>query len=178
MVCFNYGRINIMRLITLRGLPGCGKSVIAKKLGEKLNVEVIKGDFFKLEFMKNSSSFKEACSFAYDKIFEKIKELFDKRNKIIIVEELFNDKDLFEKIKVFCLESNIEIVSFYIDRDLEKLLEVENKRERKIKNSKEDFEKLKKEIKEIKIENEVVIDNNGIIENTVDFIIDNLKVNE
>lgn len=160
-----------MKLIILRGLPGSGKSVIAGKLGEQLNKSVVSGDVFKLEFMKNNCDFKEACQLACAKVFEKIKELFNERNKIIIIEELFHNRDFFNKIKNFCEKNNIEIKSFYIKRDLDKLLEVEKNRERKIKNTKEDFEKLKKELDEIKIENEVIIDNNNGVEDSVKFIL-------
>ncbi|MBU4536787.1 zeta toxin family protein [Patescibacteria group bacterium] len=142
-----------MKLIILRGLPGCGKSIIAEKLGEKLDNPVIHGDFFKREYMKNNSDFKnsDVYQYSYNKIFEKIKDLFKSGEKFLIVEELFNDKDLVEKIKDHCLENNIEIKSFFIQRDLEKLLALEEVRGRKIKNTQEDFKKLEKEIKDIKI---------------------------
>ena len=162
-----------MQLIILRGLPGCGKSVITEKLEERCNSSVIFGDTFKRSFMNQNpgSENKEIYQYAYDKIFEKIKELFEGGNEIVIVEELFNDRSLVEKIQSFCKERQIEIKSFFIERDLEKLLEVERNRERKIKNTREDFEKLEQEMKRIEIEGEFIVGNNGTIENSVDFIL-------
>ncbi|MCK5285638.1 MAG: AAA family ATPase [Candidatus Pacebacteria bacterium] len=162
-----------MELIILRGLPGCGKSTIAEKLGGRLDAPVVFGDFFKREFMKSNSSFenKEMYQYSYIKIFEKIKELFENGNKRIITEELFNDKNLVDKIKEFCKENNINIKSFFIERDIEKLLEIEESRERKIKNTKVDFEKLEKEIIEIEIEDEIILNNNKKIEGSLEFIL-------
>ncbi|MCK4918598.1 MAG: AAA family ATPase [Candidatus Pacebacteria bacterium] len=164
-----------MQLIILRGLPGCGKSVIADKLGLYFNNEVVHGDNFKLRYLENNSDFKKALEFSYDKIFKKIKELFENGSEIIVVEELFNNKNLIDKIYNFCKEKEIEIKSFYVKRDLEKLLEVENNRNRKIKNTKKDFEKLEYEIKEIGIENEIIIDNNGTIESSVEIILEKIS---
>jgi len=165
-----------MKLIILRGLPGCGKSTIAEKLKERLNIPVVFGDTFKRNFMKQNSNSEneDVFQYAYDKIFKKIKELFEIGEEIVIVEELFNDKDLIQQIQSFCKEKDIEVKSFLIKRDLEKLLEVEEGRERKIKNTKEDFENLRKELEDVNIENEIVVNNNGVIEDSVYFVLEKI----
>ena len=126
--------------------------------------------------MKQNVDFKneEVYQYSYKKILENIKELFDKGDKTVIIEELFNDKNLVQKIKEFCDENNIEINWFYIERDLDKLLEIESKRERVIKNTKEDFEKLEKELDEVGIENEITIDNNRTIKDSVESILEKI----
>ncbi|MBU1046682.1 hypothetical protein KKH36_02800 [Patescibacteria group bacterium] len=176
MVCFIYDTIIDMKLIILRGLPGCGKSVIAEKLGEKLDNPVIYGDFFKREYMKDNPEFvnKDVYQYSYDKIFEKIKDLFESGEETVIVEELFNDVDLLGKIENFCRENIIEIKAFFIQRDLEKLLELEETRGRKVKNTKEDFGKLEKEIRDNEIEGEIIMDNNKTLEGSVEFVLKNI----
>lgn len=166
-----------MKLIILRGLPGSGKSTIAEKLSDKLGGKVIYGDSFKREFMSANTDFKneEVFEYSHNKIFNEIEKYFSQKEKLVIVEELFDNKEFVEKIKVFCKENNIEIFWFYIKRDLEKLLEIENKRERKIKNTIEDFKKLKKDIENIKNSEEFIVVNDKSIEDSVKSILENLK---
>ncbi len=166
-----------MKLVILRGLPGCGKTTIAEKLSEKLDGKVIYGDSFKREFMATNINFKneDVFRYAHNKIFNEIEKYFNQKEKIVVAEELFDNKEFVERIKSFCEENNIEIFWFYIQRDLEKLLEIEDKRERKIKNTIEDFDNLQNSLNEIKNEGEIIIDNNGIIEDCVDFILKNLE---
>ena len=164
-----------MKLIILRGLPGCGKSTIAEKLSKKFDSKVIYGDSFKLECLKRNNNFKEACEYSYEKIFEEVKKYFNQKEEILIIEELFFDKDLVEKIKDFCKENNIKIFWFYIQKDLEKLLEIENKRERSKKNTTEDFKNIQKDLDSIKNEGEIIVDNNGSLEDSINFILKSLE---
>ena len=166
-----------MKLIILRGLPGCGKSTIAEKLYESLDSKVVYSDSFKREFIESNSSFenKDVYRYAHDKVLGEIEKYFNQKEKLVIVEELFEDKNFVEKIKIFCKENNIEISWFYIKRDLEKLLEIESSRKRKTKNTIEDFKKLQNSLDEIKNEGEIVVDNNGSIENSVNFILKSLE---
>jgi len=57
-----------------------------------------------------------------------------------------------------------DVQSFRIKRPLQELLTLEAKRKRKIKNTKEDFDNLKREADKIKIKNEIIIENKDINE--------------
>ena len=87
-----------MKLVILRGLPGCGKSTIAEKLSKKLNCRVIHGDVFKLEFLKKNNDFKKAREYSQTRILEEIKKYFRQKEKLIIAEELFYSKELIKKM--------------------------------------------------------------------------------
>ena len=166
-----------MKLIILRGLPGCGKSTIAEYLSKKLGCDVIYGDFFKREFVKNNTNFKseDIYNYAHNKILEELENAFNEKKEVLIIEELFENKNFVEDVKSFCNKNKIEIKWFYIQRDLEKLLETENNRERKVKNTLDDFKKLKEDLDSIKNEWEIKVDNNGIIEESVSFILEKLQ---
>ncbi|MEI8339388.1 MAG: AAA family ATPase [bacterium] len=153
-----------MKLIILRGLPGCGKTTLANKIGLEAGAPIIHGDDFKLEYMKIERDFKKALQYSYDKITENIKEYISKDEKVVVVEELFNDQTLVNNIIQISKENNIDTHWFRIKRDLDKLLETEAKRERKVKNTLEDFQKLEKELDNIIIEGEVVLENNSNID--------------
>ncbi|MDD2935400.1 MAG: AAA family ATPase [Candidatus Pacebacteria bacterium] len=163
-----------MKLIILRGLPGCGKSTIAEILSENLECSVVYGDFFKREFLVKNKNFQEACEYSYKKIFEEVEKYAEKKEEVVIIEELFDNKEFVERIKNFCRENNIQIYWFYIKRELEKLLEVEQKRDRKIKNTVDDFKKLQDSLNEIKNEGEIVVDNNGNIEESINFVLNKI----
>ena len=165
------------KLIILRGLPGCGKSIIAEKLSEKLNSMVIYGDSFKREFMISNIDFKnkDVYEYAHNKILKELKKMFAKGKELVIIEELFENKNFVNSLKDFCDKNEVEIQWFYIQRDLEKLLEIENKRERKIKNTIKDFKKLQKDLEDIKNEGEIIVDNNGDLNDTINFVLKNLE---
>ena len=165
-----------MKLIILRGLPGCGKSTIVEELSKKLGCDVVYGDSFKRDFMNNNINFKneDIYNYAHRKILEELENYFNERKEILIIEELFENKNFVEKLKQFCDKNKIEIKWFFIKRDLEKLLEVEDKRDRKIKNKLEDFKELEKCLDDLNNEGEIKIDNNGVIENSVNFILNKI----
>jgi adenylate kinase family enzyme len=153
-----------MKLIILRGLPGCGKTTLANKIGQEAGAPVIHGDDFKLEYMRIERDFKKALQYSYDKILENIKSYISNDEKVVVVEELFNDQNLVNNILQVCKEHNIDTHWFRVKRDLDKLLETEAKRDRKIKNTLEDFQKLEQELDSIKIDNETILENNSAIE--------------
>jgi len=154
-----------MKLIMLRGLPGCGKSTIAEKLENDFNVKVVYGDVFKREFIENNIDYKnkDAYEYSYVKIFETINTLFNSGEKIIICEELFNSEKLINKIVKYCAKNEIELVSFIIERNIDLLLKNEHLKDRKIKNTKEDFVKIKSELNNVHIKNETVVNNKTTI---------------
>ena len=161
-----------MKLIILRGLPGVGKSVIADKLAEKLNNStVIHVDDFKVECRKKHKdyNFGDVCKYSYEKTLQKLSSCSSE--EVIIIEEIFDNKDFVNNKIKFCKENNIESYWFHLKRDIKKLLEVENKRKRKIKNTLDDFETLQNNINKVKIANEKTILNNGDIDNSVNAIL-------
>lgn len=167
----------IMVIIFLRGLPGSGKTSIAHKLEEKLDcAEVIHSDAFKIDYLKKHKDcdFADACKYSYSKTIKRLSTLSVK--KIIIVEELFYDSDFVQKIRDFCREKNIRTFWFYLKRNLNKLLEIENSRKRKIKNTRGGLLKLQKDLDKIKIENEKIVLNDGNIDESVNFILENIKM--
>jgi len=149
-----------MKLIFIRGLPGTGKTIIAKILKQIfLNAEIICVDKFKLQAMKKGNSFEESQKIAHKKTLEKLNSI---NKEYIIVEELICDRDFYNELKDFVDRTKSRAYWFRLMRPLDKLLEVEKSRKRKIKNSKEDFDKLKEDIESCKIENEYLIKNDNL----------------
>jgi len=149
-----------MKIIFIRGLPGTGKTVVAEILNKIfIDSEIILVDKFKLQAMKKGKSFEESLEIAYKKALEKLNSL-DK--EYIIVEELIHDKDFCKDLNNFINKTKSHAYWFRLLRPIEKLLEVEKDRKRKIKNSREDFDKLKRDIESCQIEDEHLIKNNNL----------------
>ena len=88
-----------MKLIILRGLPGTGKTIIAKKLTQQIqNSIVIHVDEFKIDYRKlnKDCKFIDACKHSYKKTIKKLSSITDK--EIAIIEELFYDSNFVNKI--------------------------------------------------------------------------------
>jgi broad-specificity NMP kinase len=133
-----------MKLIIIRGIPGTGKTTLAHSLENKLkNSEVIHLD----DIYTKKSGKKD-----YEKINKKL-ESFSKKDYVII-EGLIYDKDFFIKLKKF-----EEKYYFRLKRKISDLLKIPS---RKIRNSKEDFLKLKIELDKINIQKEYTIYNNNL----------------
>ena len=152
-----------MKLIFIRGLPGTGKTSIAEILKEHLpNSEIITVDYFKLGAMKDGENFENAKRLAYRETIRKLNEFYLMQKDFIIVDELICEKKFFMKLREFLDKTNSKSYWFRITRKLKYLLEIEAERDRKIKNSIEDFEKLKKDIEKLKIPNEVLLKNDDL----------------
>lgn len=168
-----------MKLIILRGLPGSGKTELANKLGSGLGAEVLHIDDFKIQVRKDfpgQFTWPEIRAKAYDETLRYLTEAEARGVALLVCEELFLDKDLVGRFIKFCEEREVEASWFRVERDLDKLLELEQTPERArrpVHNSREDFENLDREIKEIIIPGERVIDNNGDLMETL-FEIENL----
>lgn len=153
-----------MKLIIIRGIPGTGKTKISEILGKIIvDSEIIRGDNFKIQAMKNKKTFAESLEISYKKILFKLESLYKNKRKIVIVEEVLCSKEFYDKLHNFIVKTKSEALWFRLTRPIGKLLEVESKRKRKIKNSEEDLIKLSRELDLIKIEGEVIIKNDNLI---------------
>ena len=156
-----------MKLIILRGLPGSGKTELANKLGADLGAEILHIDNFKTQIRKDfpdQYSWTEIKAKAYGSALEHLAMAETRGVPVLVCEELLQDKAFVGRLIDFCQEKGIETSWFRIERSLEKLLELEQTPERAkrpVHNSREDFENLDREIKEIIIPDEKVIDNNS-----------------
>ena len=162
-----------MKLIILRGVPGCGKTTIAEVLLKKLNATYMNIDKFK--FMPNSGDRYRRRAFAYKKTIEELDKI-KKNSGYVIVDEVFDNKEFVENIIKFTRENNIKYNSFYITRRLEELVKTEETRNRHVKNDVNNFIELAKAIESVEIENELIIKNININE-SVKLIIKKLSSN-
>ncbi len=149
------------KLIILRGLPGCGKTTIAKHLQktlpDSLHIEV---DKLKQKYIKeHKHRIKNSREYAYKETITLLSKI-NKKVKHVIIDEIGCDKDFIVQLQDTITNKNIQTKWFFIDRPTKELIEIENKRKKWIKNSKQDFKKLKKEILSQKIKNQTTINNN------------------
>jgi adenylate kinase family enzyme len=160
-------------IIFIRGIPGSGKTVIADKLAEKIGWKVIHIDDFKKEFSdKNPKAFfiEEVVPYSYKKTLEILENY---KNENIIVEEIFRNRDFVQQISDFCDKNNITNRWFNIVRDIKKVLETNEMRNRKVKNMAKTLESMRQQIDDVKIEKEITINNENIDE-SVQKIFNNL----
>lgn len=147
-----------MHLILIRGLPGSGKSIIADKLHQKLEYsKVIHIDDFKKQYLQTSSDFEAAKIFAYEKTQLFLKEFVNSKIKIIILEELFYESNFVNQIKKTA--PNYILIPIRIIRPMSELLEIDSKRNRKIKNTEQDFINIQEGMLKIKFDSEIIIQN-------------------
>jgi tRNA uridine 5-carbamoylmethylation protein Kti12 len=152
-----------MKLIFIRGLPGTGKTAIAEILKKELpNSESISVDNYKLEAIKNGENFESAKNFAYTETIRKLYEFYLMEKDFCIVDELICEKEFLGKLYSFINKTKSNAYWFRVLRKLNFLLEVERGRKRIIKNTIDDFDRLKRDIKKLKIPNEVFIANDEL----------------
>jgi len=160
-------------IIFIRGLPGSGKTTISNLLAEKLQWQVIHADEFKKELMKQNPEanfIQEIVPGSYKKTIEKLQEYKDKN---VIVEEVFRNKEFVQSVLDFCNQNCIHYKWFKIIHDETLLLQVYDERTRKVKMTKELYDLFKRQMNEIKIEGEIDIYNISI-EDSVNSIVSNL----
>ena len=151
-----------MKVIFVRGLPGTGKTIIAKILKEVFfNSEIISVDKLKIQALKSKFTFSEANKIAFEKAMKKLYKL-SKTKEVIIFEEMICNKEFYQELNNFIKGTRCNSYWFRITRKLNHLLIVESKRKRKIKNTEKDFSDLKKEIEMIKIKGEHKIKNDNL----------------
>ena len=158
-----------MKIIFIRGLPGTGKTTIAKQLARKFNARYLNIDEFKIK--AKTGDFKKDCLYAYKMTLDSLSLLRkDKNINYIIMEEIFYNKKFVNDLIKFTKDNHFLSYWFQVKRSLRDLLKVESLRKRKIKNIKNDFHYLQKGIDSIKIKDEKVI-KNLVISSTVKKII-------
>jgi dephospho-CoA kinase len=163
-------------ILFIRGLPGSGKTTISKLLAERLQWDVIHADEFKKELMKQNPEanfVKEIVPTAYEKTLEKIQEY---KSTNVIVEEALRNKDFVQKLLHFCAENNIKNQWFKILRDKSILLEVNDERKRKVKNTPELLDMFEQQMNDIKIEGEIEVDNNKTTQECFNVILEHVRV--
>ncbi len=152
-----------MKIIFIRGVPGTGKTTIAKILGKIIpNSQVIYVDEFKIKEMKKGRSFEESQKIAYEKTFKRLHLLHKQKKNYIILEELICEKDFLNGLIEFLNKTKSYSYWFRLLRPLDKLLKIESYRTRKLKNTKGDLFKLKQDIESLKIKNEYLIKNDNL----------------
>ncbi len=152
-----------MKLIIIRGVPGTGKTTVAKNIKEELsNSEIICVDDFKVKMMKKNKSFDSSQYLAYEQALKKLYSLNKKNKDYIILEELICEKDFLNNLHTFLRDTKSYVYWFRLKRKLKYLLEIELNRKRAIKNSLEDFNRLKKSLDFLKIKREHCIKNDDL----------------
>jgi len=150
-----------MKLILIRGVPGTGKTKVANILGQIFpNSQVIHVDNFKVKAMQKGKTFKEAQKIAYNHVLNVLELSY--HNDYIIFEEIVCDKTFWDGISRFYHEYKLDFFGFRLLRKLDELLNVESQRKRKVKNTREDFIKLKQEIESLKVPREYLIKNDNL----------------
>ena len=156
--------------IVLIGMPSCGKSTIGRKLAKKLNKEFIDIDTKIVEEiqMPISEYFAKNGEPAFREIETRIcKEVSIKTNCIISC----GGGIVKNKKNIFHLKHNGLIV--HLNRDIEKLISDDS---RPLSSSKEAIAKLWKERDSLyRSSGELIIDNNGCMESTIQNICEEYK---
>ena len=100
--------------IWITGLPGSGKSTIAKELAKKIDAEILRLDKFRTELVPNPKFTDEERSFVYKKLVKKGIELSKKKNVIFDATDNLNigrqkAKQLINNLFVIQIDCPIEI---------------------------------------------------------------------
>lgn len=147
-----------MKLVILRGLPGTGKTTIAKKLAKKIKAKHIWVDGFKLKSSKKT--WKEIVKDAHKKAIKELNKA--KKTDTIILEEILYDRGFIKELKKFIKKGNHIARWIQIKRPLKELLKIELERKRKIKNTRKNFIDMQKGLDKSKVKGEVIIKNKNI----------------
>ena len=165
-----------MKLIVIRGNSGSGKTVITDMLADRLGAEKIHIDDFKSAILRDSRVEKkpvileDICKEAMREAIALLDKMRSNGAPLVIIEELFYNREFTEYLKKYSIDNNVDVHWFRIEKEMEKIIELQESSERatrKIRNSKEDIEMMESRIRENVIEGELVIRNNGIIEDTI-----------
>ena len=80
----------------------------------------------------------------------------------VIVDELICEEEFLRRLYAFLIQTKSSACWFRVMRKLKELLEVEKKRSRKVKNTLNDFNKLREDINALKIKGEYWIKNDNL----------------
>lgn len=163
-----------MKLIVIRGNGGSGKTVITDMLADKLGAEKIHIDDFKAAIrndlrVKNMPIIlKEISKEAMDKSLSLLGKMKSDGVHIVIIEELFYNKEFIEDLKKYCIDNSVDVQWFRLEREMEKITEVQESSERSNRKFRiSNIGMMESRIRENVIEGELVIRNNDIIEDTI-----------
>ena len=165
-----------MKLIIIRGNSGSGKTIITDTLADKLGAEKIHIDDFKsvilrdLRVKNKPIVLNDICKEAMMEAIALLEKMKSGGAPLVIMEELFYNEKFTEELNKYCVDNNVDVQWFRIEREMEKNVEMQESPERvsrEIRNSKEDIEMMESQIRENVIEGERVILNNGIIEDAI-----------
>ncbi|MCK5018002.1 MAG: AAA family ATPase [Candidatus Peribacteraceae bacterium] len=96
-----------MKLILVCGLPGAGKSTIARKIAEKTSSYVFNTDVIRKQLVDNPSYTEEEKEKVYNLLFE-MTEKFLITAKNVVVDGTFHSNDLRKKIKEIATRTKSE----------------------------------------------------------------------
>ena len=165
-----------MKLIFIRGLPGSGESYVAESLTSKLeNCAYVKVDDFKLGYMKSGASIPDSRRLAYAKTISELQRLQKQKKDYVVVEELMCDPDFVRDLQNFARKTNSQSYWFRLKRSLTRLLETESRRDRRVKNSLDDFRKLEEDIGSCPVEGEIIVENNSDNQTAIKQILERVR---
>ncbi|MDP3004162.1 MAG: hypothetical protein Q8N43_01495 [Candidatus Azambacteria bacterium] len=173
-----------MKLIVIRGNSGSGKTIITDTLADKLGAEKIHIDYLKTATQKdllassNPVNWKGVYKDVARETMARLAKMKSDGVPLVIIEELLTNKEFTKDLEKYCVDNSVEVQWFRIERGIEKIIELGESPERatrEIRNSKENIEMIESQIRENVIEGEVVIMNNGIIEDAIHELLVNIS---
>lgn len=149
-----------MKLIIIRGLPGTGKTVVSRILGKIFpDSEILNVDKYKKKLRIKGGNFRQSLDIAYKKA---IKKLNSSKAQIIIIDEIINDAGFYNDLQKLIYKKRAEAHWIRLIKHIDFLMELEKSRKRKIKNTRQYFDNLKREVDLIKIPGEIKIKNDNL----------------
>ena len=114
------------RIVFLAGLPGVGKSTLARKIAEKvggsvLDIDKIKKKIVDPNLVTSTIDPPEVRWACYEKATEEIFALLDTGASPIIVDEVFHLQSLRQKLEILCAEKGAEILWIEVRCSYEKV---------------------------------------------------------
>ncbi len=106
-------------IIVVAGLPASGKSYLAKRLAENLNMIHLNTDIMRKELFSEKSEYShEAKQKVYDKLFSKA-EAFAKQGKNVILDGTFYKKHIRDKATKTAKNANVPFFFVFISIDFD-----------------------------------------------------------
>lgn len=110
-------------LIIIYGLPGAGKTVIARMLSKRLAARYIATDDIWNAVYTQPSFSKEESDVVFSKLLEDIKEALSSLRGALVIEGVFASTSRIRKLERICLEENVKIFRILVAAALHVLLD-------------------------------------------------------